>query len=411
MLLKTRKYPKYLNDEIIEEISEKWFSVYNYISLQELVLTARRDFLNVLSKINLVFWILTIIIWIFSYYSWLIFILPFFLFFVYFFIFLIIFFKLLYRTKLFLYITDVVYTKIGLMISDDFLYYKKNSQKIDSKLEKYNNIFDEYLSRPSNLEEIISKKKKDVLWNSLDFAWSTLKNFWNIWRSKEGWALMLVIMISLFLYVVSLYIFYYFWYFFLFILSKIYIYFLKIVLSFKDKVELKIKKKTLQIDSYINKMNKIYEVLKNKIDKFKSWEISSIDDFVEDKFRNFYTEIDLILKEKEKLKKIIESSKYSDFIDFDLFKKYLKKNFNKPVEDMISLLKVYEKLLNKQILEIEKLRPHTNPLLWKERGQWKIDINNTEILNKNLETKWFVLDDKLRILEKNKKMLERSILR
>jgi len=70
--------------------------------------------------------------------------------------------KLLSRTKLFLYISDVVYTKTGLMISDDFLYYKKDEKKINSKLEKYSSIFSEYLGKPSKLEEIISKRKKEV---------------------------------------------------------------------------------------------------------------------------------------------------------------------------------------------------------------------------------------------------------
>jgi hypothetical protein len=49
-----------------------------------------------------------------------------------------------------------------MMLSDDFLYYSKDSVKIDSKLEKYSNIFNEYLSKPSRLEEIINKKKKEV---------------------------------------------------------------------------------------------------------------------------------------------------------------------------------------------------------------------------------------------------------
>jgi hypothetical protein len=49
------------------------------------------------------------------------------------------------------------------MISDDYLYYFKDKEKLDKKLRKYELIFDEYLSKPSNLEEIISKKKKEIL--------------------------------------------------------------------------------------------------------------------------------------------------------------------------------------------------------------------------------------------------------
>jgi hypothetical protein len=110
---------------------------------------------------------------------------------------------------------------------------------------------------------------------------------------------------------------------------------LKIILSFKDKIELEIKNKTLQIDKKLEKMQNIYKILKIKIERFKSGEISNIEDFVEDKFTDFYVQIDLILQDKNKLQELIEGSKYSDIIDFNIFKKYLKKNFNAPVKDMV----------------------------------------------------------------------------
>jgi hypothetical protein len=62
MLLKTKKYPDYINNEILTELDKKGFSVYNYISLEELILTARKDFLEILSKINIAFAITTIIL-------------------------------------------------------------------------------------------------------------------------------------------------------------------------------------------------------------------------------------------------------------------------------------------------------------------------------------------------------------
>jgi len=62
MLFRTRKKPKYLNDKIEKEVKEKGFSVYNYISLKELILTARKDFLGILSKINIALMVITIIL-------------------------------------------------------------------------------------------------------------------------------------------------------------------------------------------------------------------------------------------------------------------------------------------------------------------------------------------------------------
>jgi hypothetical protein len=60
MLTKIRQIPDYINENTKKEIKQKGFSVYNYISLEELILTARKDFLEILSKINIVFLIITI---------------------------------------------------------------------------------------------------------------------------------------------------------------------------------------------------------------------------------------------------------------------------------------------------------------------------------------------------------------
>ena len=402
MLLKFREKPEYLNEQITSEVKEKWFSVYNYISLKELFLTSRKDFLEILSKINIPFAIISIILGVFSFYSGFIFTLPIFLFIAYFIIFLILFFKLLNRTKLFLYVADVVYTKTWLMLSDDFLYYSKDSKIISNKLEKYSWIFSEYLWKPSKLEEIISKKKKELLDWTLQNSWGIMKLISRLWKSKESGGIALALIVSMFLYVVSLYLFYYIGYFFVFIFSRIYLFFLKIYISFKDNIELKIKNKTLKIDEKLVKMQSIYKVLKDKIGVFKSGEISNIEDFVEDKFRDFYIQIDLILQEKKKLKSIIEKSKYKDIIDFDIFKKYLKKNFNKPVLDMVSLLEVYEKLLNKQIKDLQKLN--------KNSEKQDLNINNTEIHDKNMEKKVFILEWKIKVLQRNKIVLKGSIL-
>ncbi len=404
MFFNIKKYPEYINKEIEKEIETKWFSVYNYIDLRELILTTRKDFLDILSTINIPFAIISIILWVVWYYSGSFFLLPIFLFWAYFLIFIILFFKLLFKTKLFLYISDVVYTKVGLMLSNDFLYYKKDSKIIQNKLNKYSYIFSEYLWKPSFLKEVIIKKKKEILDSTFNKSWTILKVLSDLWRSRNwGW-LALVLLVSSFLYILSLYIFYYIWYFFLFLFGKIYIFFLKILLSFKKNIELKIKEKTIKIDNKIEIMNLIYKVLKDRIDTFKSGKISDIWDFIDEKFTDFYTQISLILDQKNKLQKIIANSKYKDFIDFNVFKNYLRNNFNKPVLDMISLLEVYEKMVSTQISKLQKLS--SNSVISKE----KLDINNTEILDENLKQKIFILNKKLEILSKNKKMLENSLI-
>ncbi len=397
MLLKTRKKIDFLNPKTEAEIKEKWFSVYNYISLKELVLTARKDFLEILSKINVFLLIISIILWIIK-----ISFVFYFLAFSYFIIFFIIFIKLIKRTYYFLLISDVVYSDKWVILADKFFWFY--DEKIKKYLLKYEKIFLEYLWKDSFLEEVIEKKRREILGSTTDigsgFINDVLKNS-NSFDRESAWTLFLWIIVF-FIYVFSLYLFFYLSYFFWLIFSVIYSFFIKIILFFKDKIELKIKNKTIKIDERLKKMKKIYILLQNKINDFKDWKISDISNFIEKNFNDFYTQISLVLKEKNNLEKIINSSKYKDFIDFWIFKKYLKNNFNAPIKDMINLLEKYKKLLEKQITELQKLNKHSK--------NQKLDINNTEILDKNLEQKEFILEKKLNILKNNLEYLKKSLL-
>ena len=395
MFLRFRQKPKYLNEFIEKEIEEKWFSVYDYISLRELLLTTRKDFLEILSKINIILLFFTIILWFIHILFAIYFLLG-----VYILIFLYIFFKLIKRTYYFFLISNVVYSNKWIILADKL--YKFWDKNLENKLDNFEEIFLEYLWKPSRLEELIQKKRKELFWDTYSNWFFVLKRFiWNIDSRDWVWALIVWFIIFV-IYIFSLYLFYFLSYFFGFIFSIIYSFFIKIILYFRDNVELKIKAKTIKIDERLKKMDIIYNLLKKKIENFKSWEISNIQDFVEEKFSDFYTQISIILKEKKELEKLINNSKYKDFIDFNIFKKYLKKNFNKPIKEMISLLSKYEKLLENQILELKKLN--------KNSKKQKLDINNTEILDKNLEQKEFILSKKLEILRKNKIFLEKSLV-
>jgi hypothetical protein len=150
-------------------------------------------------------------------------------------------------------------------------------------------------------------------------------------------------------------------------------------------------------------MKNIYSGLKIKIDEFNSGKIFNLERIIDNKFKDFYSQINLILQKEKKLREIIENSKYKNFIDFAYFRKYLKENFNKPVKDMISLLNKYEKLLTKQIKELQKQN--------KNSSAQKLDITNTEILDKNLRLKEINLKKQLEHLLRNKKRLEESLIK
>ncbi len=375
---------KYVNPEIEADIQEKWFSVYNYISLDELLMTVQRDYLSILSVINIPFWIISIIIGFIN-----IGFLLGFLIFVYWIIFISLCIKLVMRSYYFLKISDVVYTKKGIILGQSLYTYGDDTILV-KKLWEYEWMFDEFLSKPSKIKQIIRQKKTQLLDGSKRTGEKALDLVSNLWR--DAWELAIPMMLSYAIYVALLYIFYYLGYFFWIVLFYGVNIFLKIILFFKKNTEVKIKQKIEGIEENFIVMKKIDTLLSHKISNFKDWEISSIAGFVEKNFSNFYWEILGVLEERKKLLKIIKDSEYKDFIDFEVLERYIKNNFNKPVKEMVNMLSKFEKLLENNISLLKKTQ------------------TNKAEFSANLTKKELILEHQLELLQMNKVKLEKSLL-
>lgn len=381
---------KYHNEETEKEILEKGFSVYSYISLDELLLTVRKDYLEILSKINIPFWIIAISIWVISFLSGSFIVLPLFLSISYLIIFIILFFKLIFKTYYFLLLRWVVYTKKWIILWD-MLYNYTDTKNLDIKLVYYEKIFLEYLWGESRMWEYIDSKKKDLV--SLNGKQKYLKKAWKIlesaskwWDNSDAiWKLIIPALLSFVLYVIFMYVFYYIWYFVWILFVKIYSVFIRMYLSLQNSKELQIKNKTEKIDMNIKKMMKIYDLLHLKFSEFRWWEISDISWFTAKNFDSFYTEIFTIFNEKKYLEKVISSSVYKNFIDFWIFEKYLKKSFNKPVASMIELLESQKKLADKQLIELEKTNANLPELEGRMTMKKIIIENNLNMLISNIQ--------------------------
>lgn len=371
---------KYTNQKIENEIKEKWFCVYNYINLKEFFLTVQRDYLEILSKINLPFWIITIILWIIWFYNDYFYLIIWFLALSYSIIFIILTIKLIIRSYYFLKISDVVYTEKGIIIWNELHNYK-DEQKLLSKLEEYWEMFEEFLSKPSNIKKIIERRKKENLKNNLELAWKAFKNIWELW--EDAVKLAIPVMLSYLAYVIFLYFFYYFGYLFGIILFFIISIFLKIILFFNKNTEVRIKNNIENIDDSFVNMRNIDKILSNKISNFKEWEITNISKYVEKNFSNFYLEVISVSEEKKLLFKLISNSEFTNFVNFEKLEKYLKTNFNKPIFDMLIMLEVFKELLEKQI------------------NLLRITKSNSETLDLTLEKKEIVLNHQLKILKNN----------
>jgi len=90
----------------------------------------------------------------------------------------------------------------------------------------------------------------------------------------------------------------------------------------------------------------------------------------------------------------MNQSKYSNYIDFDKLKLFLKNKFNEPLTWMIDILTHYISLLKQQIEDIDKLLSSQR----KSEYVWNLQLKKQQLQNQ------------LYLMETNKKKLEKMKL-
>lgn len=379
------KQKNYINKKSIEEVEEKGFSVYNYISFSELISTVNKDYLQALNTINIPFAILTAVALYASYetQSYIFLVLLFLG--VYSLVFLYLIGKLIYRTYKFSLVTNVIYTKKGLVINDEVHHYEDDS-KLKELLVKLESLFDEYLSKPSNLKEVI-KYEKEKLFEKLSKNFQTvnkgLENRSNFRVSSNGDSgkVLALIYAALVAYSISVVVFYFIGLVLGFILFFIIISIISLYFYINKSIELKIKQEVTKIDKEIKNLDEIYEELNKEVSSFSSGEIFDLSKRIEGKYESFYSKINKAIDLKDGLKVIIENSKYKDFIDFALFAIYLKNQFNRPLNKMIELLEDYKAKVQKELDEAVNTFENID-----SEEKYKIEprIANLQTINKNI---------------------------
>ncbi len=361
---------EYINENIKKEVLEKGFSIYNYISLKELLFTINKDYLDAILKLNSLLFVLFLVFSYISFESGDFSILIGFLFATYGFIFIYLVAKLFYRTSKFSQITNILYTKKGLIISNKIFQYE-DDYELKELLLSYEKLFDEYLSKPSRLSENIEYMKKNLIEKFSNHFDQVSKI-----KDKNSGYLLIILLI----YSISSFIFYYLGFVLGFLFFLIFSFFINIYFRFNKSIEIKIKENMSFIDDKIKNLNNIYEDLKAKIDTFKDGEISNLSKKMDSELNSFYLNINTILKNKDILKTIISESIYKDFIDFAHLANYIKEQFNKPLIDMITLLEDYERSINRQINSIKsELNSNIS-----ESYQLEQKLINLELIAKNI---------------------------
>lgn len=377
---------EYINSEINEEIIEKGFKVYEYITVKELLLTVKQDYIKAISFIHIPFFILTLIIW-FITFSWEVYMLfVYYLLLVYTLIFTYILFKLFKNTYRFFKISHVIYTNSWILINEEFFKYNDDKQLV-IKLFKYKHYFQEYLSEPSNLRDAIAEEEwylfKKVLsssWKALQFALKSNIST-SYFRKKDkniGFAFGTVLITGI--YIASIYISYYLGLILWVLFFWIYTFFIKIYKSFNPSHEEKIKNIFRSIDIDLYSALVIQELINTKISSFESWKIENISKFIFKKFWLFYSKIKSSRANIDLLYSKLDKYWYNKFLDKKILNNYIKKEFNNPINLMIDLLETYILDIEKQKKEILRLIKNTDnkQILVKDKN---LDLINNAILN------------------------------
>jgi len=380
---------QYVNQENIEEIHKKGFSIYEYLSVKELISTVQQDYLRVLLSIHYFFTATTVLIGSLSYYFQYYNLFLYYILGTYGLIFLYVLARLIQRTYIFFLIRNIVYTHEGLIIGKNIFYYKDEVQ-LSEKLDLYADLFKEYLSDDSMLDKDISKKKLRI------FATlkQNFKSLGNIAEYLEFLDKFIFVIFAFFaIHAVLLVIFYFVGLVIGYIFFGLYGSIIKGILLFSNSKSLAIKNEVSNIDEHLNILETIYQELQSKMSNFTDGEISNISNFIAQNFTNFYTTIDFILQKQIYLKSIIANSKYSNFIDFSMFSEYLRVAFNRPVNEMINLLKHSESNTAFQLETIKNLQ-----------------MNTDELNNEQLRLKYVQLEMIMNQIRENKNRLEQSLL-
>lgn len=357
----------YLNHEIKEEIYKKGFSIYNYISLKELLLTVNKDYLWIINILNIPLFIIFIII-IHSFISYFIpsIIITYSLIFIY------LIGKLSFRTYKFSQITNILYTKKGLIIDNKIFHYEEDKELKDLLLN-YEKIFDEYLSKPSRISENIKYLRKNIVNN--------FKKIFNFISGGERGNGLPIAFIVLVFYSITTFVLYYIGFILGFFLFFIFSFFINLYFKINKSTELKIKDNMTIIDNKLKKLDEIYLLLSKQIGTFQDGEISNLSNKIDKDMNIFYENINNILTYQDNLKNIIEQSIYKDFIDFEYLAFYIKTQFNKPLNDVIKLMSDYKSKVDNQIDEIENYLKNSNE---KENYQVEQKLINLQTIQKNI---------------------------
>ncbi len=334
--------PPINNPEQIEKtVDERGFYLYEWISPDELRMTGERDYLRIVKWASIPLAIITVIAGfigstggIFGAIIAIFWVLAVF----YVFVFLGLFIVFLKRAYLYTRSANVVITDNHYVSWGEIL-RKDDEEKVGNFFEKIGNTFDEQFLEASHLAEKKAHAKTALFDNLKDIALWWGKILGNVWRSRDSGGIVMVVLVAGLLYGIMMGAVYFIGIFFITLFGRVFSSLAHLALLASNDTEYTIQNLFSELDTKAKKLQStsdtilglLYEARRN------SWKENLLG-----KINESITLLSDIAsastEDSQKLRKILESSKYKEIFNFTKYGKWVKIQILEPIESILLLL-------------------------------------------------------------------------
>jgi hypothetical protein len=346
-----------LPDEINNQVNERGFHLYEWISSDELKMTLEKDYLNIVKTMSIPLAIIAAIAG-FIWFAWgpagtiiaVLGVLGVFYTIVWF----ILFIRFLHRSYIYTRSANVVITD-NHFVSWGNIMEQSDRESVLKKFEKIETIFDEPFLGESRLEEKKSKAKTELFENLKEVAFGWWKILQQVWRSKDSGGIVVVVLLVGFLYAAMMAIVYFIGIFFISVFGRLFSWLAHQYLLMTSNTEHRIQ--TL-----------FWEIQKDS-DSLKTWQKNTVT-LLNEAWRNEWKEnlsgkiwesLEFInslasnaTDNSIKLRKTLESSEYKNIFNFIKYGSWIKTQILEPIQSILDLIQKNKKNLNTTITDIEE---------------------------------------------------------
>ena len=397
MLTRTLPLPEEQKTESLQTVSEtvkeRGFYLYEWISSDELRMTLERDYLQIVRWASIPLAIITIIAGFIGFAMGpigtilaVLGVLGVF----YLIIGLILSIQFFYRSYLYTRGANVVITD-NHFVSWANIIEQSDKKAVLKKFKKFETIFDEPFLWESRLAEKKEIAKTELFDNLKEIALGWWKILQWVWRSRDSWWIVLVILAAGFLYATMMWLVYFIGIFFIALFGRIFSWLAHRYLIAMNNTEHKIQTLFSDIQESSDNLNSGKE---NTISLLSDASENEWKENLSGKLTESFELINKLAKSTTdktiKLRNTLESSKYKDIFNFVKYGNWVKKQILEPIEEILLLLKKNSDTLKDTISSLDfQITTTTDPSLQKplilqqERLKMQVESfqKNIDLLN------------------------------